>query len=224
MNINYTIHLISNKPHLFESISKNLEPEKLQYFDGANYPSFSKLVNDCVHNSTTETVIIMSDKVLPTASDVKKVLNLINDGYAFVALYRLAFFGFNKELFRQIGPFDERFIGGGFEDDDFYLRLYEANLSMYITEEIQYERKTSSWDYNESKNHFINKWGEDLDPVERKLEEEKYDYDFGPTTGQLFLSWEHSLIKPMKVKRWFMRSMVVNNKLITAPFKLKGIL
>jgi hypothetical protein len=221
---NYSCYLISNKPEFFEPISKSLSPEKLHYFNGANYSSFSKLVNDCVCDSNTETVIIMSDKVLPTAENVKKALELIDKGYAFVALFRFAFFAFNKELFRRIGPLDERFVGGGHEDDDFYIRLYEANLSMYITQEIFYEKKPSSWNYSKSRQHFYNKWGESLDPIERKIPEEKYNYDFGPSTNQDFLSWEHSYIVPTKAKRWFMRPMVLNNKIVPGPIKPKGVL
>jgi hypothetical protein len=50
-----------------------LSPTKIEYFDGTGYTSFSKLVNACVEQSPTETVIIMSDKVLPTDADVKKI-------------------------------------------------------------------------------------------------------------------------------------------------------
>lgn len=219
--MNYTNYVISNKPHLIPKINESISPEKVHYFDGEGYPSFSKLVNECVAQAPTETVIIMSDKVTPTQEHVKTVLDLLQQGYAFVALYRFAFFGFNKELFRQIGPLDERFVGGGYEDEDFYIRLYEADLSMYITEDVPYEKKQSSWTYSLSRPHFINKWDED-NLIKRKLPEEKYNYNFGPTTNQKFLKWEKSLIKPMKVKRWFMRPMMLNNRIVPGPIAPKG--
>jgi hypothetical protein len=216
----YSNYIISNKPHLIPNIQQSIFPEKIIYFNGEGYTSFSKLVNACVESCETETIILMSDKVLPTPAHVKKVLDLLSQGYAFVALYRFAFFGFNKELFRRIGPLDERFIGGGYEDDDFYLRLYEANLSMYITEEVPYERKESSWNYSLSKDHFLNKWHSD--PIARNLQEETYSYNFGSTTNRKFLEWNNSYITPMKIKRWFMKPMIINGKVKPGPIKPKG--
>jgi GT2 family glycosyltransferase len=218
----YSCYLISNNIQTYSGISKSLEPETLKYFDGANYPSFSKLVNDCVHQADTETVIIMSNKVLPTVEHVKKTLNLLQDGFAFVALYRFGFFAFNKELFRKIGPLDERFVGGGYEDNDFYLRLYESNLSMYITEEVPYIRSASSWNYERSKGHFFNKWGDTSNLIKRRLEDETYSYNFGPTTNQNFLEWKNSYITPMKVKRWFMRPMIIKGEITPPPLNKKG--
>lgn len=216
----YTNYIISNKPHLVPAIQNGLMPEKVLHFNGEGYNSFSKLVNDCVNQAPTETVILMSDKVNPNHTHVQKVLNLLTDGYAFVALYRFAFFGFNKELFRRIGPLDERFIGGGYEDEDFYLRLYESNLAMYVTQEVPYEKKQSSWNYKFSKEHFLKKWGHN-EVLERNLQEENYSYDFGKNTGQMFLPWNKSFIRPIKVKRWFMRPMIINGKLVPAPFNKK---
>ena len=86
----YTCYVISNKPHLFPAIEKSMDPIQVQYFDGTGYTSFSKLVNACVEAAPTETVIIMSDKVLPTESDVTKTLVLIEQGYGLVGLYRLS--------------------------------------------------------------------------------------------------------------------------------------
>ena len=194
---NYSCFIISNKPEYYKIISESIAPENVTFFDGAGYPSFSKLVNECVAQSNTEIVILMSDKVRPKQADVLKVLDLLNQGYGFVGLYRLAFFGFKKELFRKIGPFDERFVGGGYEDDDFYIRLKESNISMYITEEVEYERRESSWQFTEACKHFLSKWLDASDPnfdniklqnnpVSRKIPEEIYTYNFGSFTGDKF--------------------------------------
>lgn len=201
----YTCYVISNKPHLFEPIEKSIFPETVKYFDGTGYESFSKLVNCCVADCTTETVIIMSDKVLPTSADVIKLLELLDKGFAFVALYRLAFFGFKKELLRKIGMFDERFIGGGYEDDDLYIRLKEADLAAYITEEVVYAKSKSSWNYSKSRNFFEEKWGNKIKSdnlVTRYLSEEEYNYPLGTKTSNNFLPWTSSYIKPLKVKKY----------------------
>ena len=202
--MNHSSFVISNRPHLFESIEQSILPESVKYFDGSNYPSFSKLVNSCVVSADSETVIIMSDKVLPTNDHVQKLLNLLDQGYAFVALYRLAFFGFKKELLRKIGMFDERFQGGGFEDDDFYIRLKEADLGVYITHEVPYAKGQSGWNYSLAQVHFLAKWGDILQTgeVKRYLEEETYNYKLGPSKQCDFLPWNQSVIQTTKVKKY----------------------
>ena len=152
----YTIQVISNRPHFYQEIIK-LVPEAT-YFDGTNYPSYAKLVNDAVKASPTEIVIIMGDKVRPTQDHIKKMISLICQGYAFVSLYNFALFGFKKELIRQIGYFDERFIGGGFEDVDFRLRMAEANVPTYIHMEVPYNSIYTTWKYEKTKKIFFEKW------------------------------------------------------------------
>lgn len=209
----YGCYLISNKPDYFKKISESILPEKLNYFDGKGYPSFSKLVNSCVHNCPFETVIIMSDKVLPTQDHVKKLINLINQGYGLVGLYRFAFFGFKKELFRTVGPLDERFIGGGYEDDDYYIRLKEANVSMYLSEEVPYFKGPSSWNYELSKPHFVRKWFPQYVPekkihenrVKRLLPEDNYNYNFGNNIPTKFLDWDKTFTtvpKTLRFTKW----------------------
>ncbi len=198
----YTIFVISNKPYKFSKIAETLKPERVNYFDGSGYESFSKLVNSCVQMCPTEKVIILSDKVLPNTEHIQKIIRLIDSGYALVGLYRFACFGFKKELLRRIGMFDERYIGGGFEDYDFIVRLIEANASMYITEEIPYETMPSSWDYNKTYPFWCTKWKHTWEsgkqePIkfERTLEEEKYDYKLGPSVPcEFFPLLEHSYV------------------------------
>ena len=202
----YSCYIISNKPHLFPPIQENAKPEKINYFDGTGYDSFSKLVNTCVSSADTEIVIVMSDKVMPTASDISKVVDLLNQGYAFVALYRLALFGFKKELMRRIGMFDERFVGGGYEDDDFYIRLKEANLGCYITEEVEYTKSKSSWNYNLARSHFYNKWGPDTKYggiATRGINEETYNkYNLGSAIAVDYLQWSDSIIAANRVNKY----------------------
>jgi hypothetical protein len=210
----YSCYVISNKPDRFTAIERSAFPEKINYFDGTGYPSFSKLVNACTAAANTEIVILMSDKVLPTANDVQKIVSLINQGYGFVGLYRFAFFGFKKQLMRQIGPMDERFVGGGYEDDDFYIRLKEANIAMYVTEEVSYAQTVSSWNYSRSRIHFLKKWIDTENPnydanlkpsdrfVKRKMSEEIYNYDLGPAINTTFLTNESTVAQPRKARKY----------------------
>jgi hypothetical protein len=205
--MNYTCYLISNKPQYYSKIKENLMPEELLYFDGEGYSSFSQLVNTCISQCPTEIVIILSDKVLPSHKDIKKMLDLINKGYGLVGLYRFGFFGFKKELMRRIGMFDERYASGGYEDDDFYIRLKEANISMYITEEVPYEKRPSSWNYSISREHFLKKWSfvkQDNGETDslRNLSEVLLNYSLGPSVDTNFLPWNMSVANPSKSRKY----------------------
>lgn len=199
----YSIHVFSNKPHKFSDIKESINPEIINYYDGSNAESFSKIVNSCAHQASTETVILCSDKFLPTQNDIKKILKLLDEGYALVAYHKFACFGFRKELFRKIGPFDERFLSGGYEDFDFCLRCREANLAVYLSDEGSYQPSASSWDYSIPWEHWCKKWiihGHQTDPdgkriVERVIPEMKNHYDFGPKTNIGFLPGSKSHIK-----------------------------
>jgi hypothetical protein len=120
-------------------------------------------------------------------------------------LYRFGFFGFKKELMRKIGMMDERFVGGGHEDDDFYIRLVESKLPMYVSEEANYTVYSSTWDYSMSKKHFIDKWGDYklLGCVKRAIPEESINYDLGPSIPTTFLPFEKTFIAPgLKMRKF----------------------
>ena len=199
MNTDYSIFLISNKKEYYE---------KLEYFDGTNASSFSGLVNACVESCTTEIIIIMSDKVLPQQEHIQKILDLIHQGHGFVGLYRFGCFGFKKDLFRQIGMMDERFIGGGYEDDDFYIRLIESNISAYLSHEVPYTKRPSAWGdvhKNPSADFFTKKWGvieDKLNTVYRRFPEETYNYNLGDSTNAMFLTWDKTVMSVKKLKKY----------------------
>lgn len=193
MRKQYSIFLISNKPERYAKIQESLLPELLYFFDGSDVKNFSELVNRCVESSKTEIVILVSDKVRPKQEHIQKIIFLLEKGYGFVGLYRFAIFGFKKELLRQIGMFDERYLEGGFEDFDFILRLIKADISMYITEEVEYHRAPSSWNYSMAIRHWNVKWKHEWKPeltdivYEKTMEEETYNYNLGPSVPTVFL-------------------------------------
>ena len=209
MTQNYTCYLITNKLEKVPAIEASLLPDTLTVFNGSGYPSFSKLVNSCVACCPTEIVIIFSDKIMPKSDDIEKLIKLLEDGHAFVGLYRFGFFGFKKELFRQIGMMDERYLGGWHEDDDMYLRLGEAGLSAYITEEARYARGPSGWAHGAAIAHYHKKWNvinpgvTTINELTRTLNEEKYEYDLGPSVPAIFLTAEHNYISPGGASRLY---------------------
>ena len=95
------------------------------------YSSYSEMINHVVATSKTEWIIMINDRVKPTPAEVRKMINLLESGHAFVMLYNVAFMGFSKELIRNIGWWDERFLLGGWEDRDWVWRLKQKNLCIY---------------------------------------------------------------------------------------------
>ena len=209
LNQNKNIHSIivpsSRMGLLMETCEYLVKIDEVPFIkNGTGYPSFAKLINECVHECPTEIIIICNDKARPEKEHIKKTLELINNGYGFVGLYCFGFFGFKKELYRKIGPLDERYIGGNYEDCDYMRRLNEGNIASYFSYEIPYlEHVVSSWSKHLSLLHYNNKW--DNSKCEegictRLLPEEAYDYDFGPSTNDEFLPWDKTYIQ---VGDWF---------------------
>lgn len=207
--------MISNRPEFLPIVQNSISPEKVELFNGEGFDSFSKLVNSCVAACPTETVIIMSDKVRPKKENVDKVIKLLEDGYGLVALYRFAFFGFNKELFRRIGPFDQRFLGGGGEDDDYCIRLNEADIACYITEEVEYLPSATTWGgYSFGIDMLSKKWNYTYKKqgwLKRQYSEEDWKYDFGSKTDQKFLPYDKRYINASRVGRWSKKTILSIN-------------
>jgi hypothetical protein len=103
------------------------------------YASYSELINDSVVSSPSEWVILINDRTHPTVESVKKMISLLESGFACVLLYNVGFMGFSKELIRKIGWWDQRFLFGGWEDRDWVWRLQKANLAIYESQEVQYD-------------------------------------------------------------------------------------
>jgi hypothetical protein len=195
-----SIMIITHDLELARPVEESILPFKGYVFHAPNYPSFSKVCNDAIAAAKHEIVIICSRKVRPTPADIRRMLNLINDGYGLVALYSFAFFGFRKELIRRVGFFDERYIRGEYEDCDMVRRISEANIAIYEERSINYTNNNPTvWDNVMAKAHFAAKWDESWDiksftgTIHRKLCEEKYNYELGPGDESIvFKGREHS--------------------------------
>jgi len=104
----------------------------------SNVPSFSKMVNDCIKDCSNDIMIFCSKKVQPTMNDINRIIELVNQGYGYVGLYRFACFGIHKKLINTIGYLDEGFIWGNYEDDDFRIRMNYADIGFYEDETVKY--------------------------------------------------------------------------------------
>lgn len=154
--------------------------------------SFSESINQLIIScsATMDIMIFCSHRMRPTHDDIIKMLKLIIEGYGLVSFYNFEFFGFKIELIRRIGFFDERFILDGYEANDFYIRLCDANISIYqeditITHPDKYISSQSLWDNSENKqatnhNFFKEKWHFSQEGIKRNLPEVTY-YNIGPS-------------------------------------------
>ena len=161
------------------------------------YPSYAAMINDAIQSSPTEVIISINDKCRPKVSEVEEIIELLQNGYACATKYSEGFMGFSKQLFRVIGWFDERFLGGGYEDDDFVLRLKLADLAYFESEEAEYDNSYKSTLVLKggeacklSKPAFNKKWKIYHSEIRRVLKEEKYNYDLGEQRQDIQTSWK----------------------------------
>ena len=173
----------------------------------AAYPSFSQMINHSVATSPTEIVIWMNDRITPQPEDVEHIVELLHNGFAAASKYSAAFMGTTKELYRHMGWWDERFYGGGYEDDDFVLRLRLANLAYYESQEAEYleARILNMKDKltplapkdgaacSKSLPHFNSKWQQSRESIVKVLAEEKYahyDEQAGQERADIRETWK----------------------------------
>ena len=171
------------------------------------YDSYSELVNEAIATSPTETIILVNDRVVPHPREVLLMLQLIDRGFAVAGQWNIAFMALTKEVIRKIGWFDQRFYGGGCEDDDFVLRLKLANLSYFEALSCQYDQswksplfKSDGAMASKSEPYFITKWIETASEIRRVIPEEpypKWDAMIGPERPDIsskWLDWSHSIL------------------------------
>lgn len=205
MNKEFSIIIPSIRLELAKEAKKSLYPlDVIIKYSETKAKSFSELINKCIVEAESEIVIICNDKARASKQHVLDMLDLIIKGYGIVGFYRFGFFGFKKELIRRIGFFDERFVGGGYEDWDMIRRIKEANIAYFEKDIIPYIDMPSTWAYYTnirfcpSAQHLKNKWGDDYIKekvkIKRLLKEELYNYDIGPSVNTDFLLWKESVL------------------------------
>ena len=179
-----------------------------------SYDSYSQMVNEAIASSPTEIMVFLNDRVIPKPSEVEHMLQLLDEGYAAASKYSDGYIANTKELIREIGWWDERYIGGGFEDDDFVLKLRLHNLAYYESEEGEYDQ---SWKSPlrpdggdkcaKSEPWFREKWTYTPTEIRRVKADEnylKYSNSLGQRRDEIKSSWKdwsHSQIGIMFAER-----------------------
>lgn len=161
--VDFEVVCASNRPELLADLRKALTPVGVRHLNGENATSFSELVNGAFESSFADVVVFANDKARPKPDDIFDMCQLLNQGFALVAFYRLGFFAMRKSVFEALGGMDLRFVDGGFEDNDLYLRLKFNNLAVYVAERINYLTTVpTSWSQTSSRAAFHEKYAFNL--------------------------------------------------------------
>lgn len=198
LGVKFDIYCPANNYEQQEEVVKHLAGQGLECkkFDGANYPSWAKIINECMELSQTDYFFYVSHKNRPNREHFIKSIALLKSGYAIAGMFDMTFHGINKDLIRKIGPYDERYLNGGWEEVDMFWRCCENNIAVYANQESYYSWEKSTWKYG-GLSHYKKKW---LEPegdnyIHKIVEEEKYNYNFGEYKGTKFLPWTDSFIR-----------------------------
>lgn len=181
----FTVYVASRRPELVSELQLLVPEARYVYFDEHNSRCFSHIVNTLIIKCPTEYIIFLSDKCRPCNGQLEKMKDLMLTGdYGMVSLHRFGAFCLDKDLVRKIGLFDERYIRGGFEDDDYAIRIREVNVAIYISEEMPLLQLPSSFKYEAPYIHFKEKWAFQPTKTIRLQKEE----DLRPEYSSLYTS------------------------------------
>lgn len=171
------------------------------------YPSYSQLINHSIATSPSEWVFLINDRTTCTKEHNLKIINLLEQGFASVFLYNVGYMAFSKELVRNIGWWDERFLLGGWEDRDWVYRLKHANLALYESQEAYYDYSWKSplqevgSNCRLSQPHWDKKWDQKYnDAIVKIIPEERYEHwdlflgDSKPEIKNSWKPWSESIL------------------------------
>lgn len=134
-------------------------PKKYQ----RKFASYSQLVNYSVNETNNEFMVYVNPKTVIDASELDRIIKLLFSGYCFVATVGLGLFGASKQIFREVGMLDERFLGGEYEDNDFAMRLKMYGKAVYAYfdySKYSYSQANSKYDpiRGITKSKYQDKW------------------------------------------------------------------
>jgi len=147
------------------------------------YTSFSQIINEAVVETSLEFMIFFNPRTTPTREGINRIINDLCNGFAWSSVCAYGFFGTTKELFRKIGLMDERFIGGNYEDNDFTMRMKQANLAInfrFETDKYPWEEPVLHQLSGITKTKFKTKWHKTHDGVYYRTDLFKEDKKLPP--------------------------------------------
>lgn len=164
----YQIFIGVKDEDMVDNVIENIKDDpNINIVIGNTMKSFSQLVNTCLRQCDSDIMIFCSHKVRPLKLDIERICKLINEGYGYVGLYLFGCFGIHKDVIDKIGYFDENFISGGYEDDDFRIRLIMADIASYEDLSVKYIKSESLWDGERAEKYFKIKY--DIDHNRKRI-------------------------------------------------------
>jgi glycosyltransferase involved in cell wall biosynthesis len=98
-----------------------------------NKSSLAELWNYCIAYSDTDWVLVCNDDAVFMKDWDKYLLDTIaSEKFLQINLLHYGGFCINKRMILRNGWFDERFRGGGFEDNDWQLRIFEGGHKKHV--------------------------------------------------------------------------------------------
>jgi hypothetical protein len=94
------------------------------------YASFSQIINEACNETNEEFIFFINPKVNPNPQEIEDMLIDLCSGFCWTSKIAFGLWGTTKELFRNIGLLDERFLGSEWEDVDFICRLKLFNKAI----------------------------------------------------------------------------------------------
>lgn len=153
----------------------------------------AELWNWCVIMAPTDWVLICNDDIVFKKGWLQYLERKIKEGFLQINIGHYGAFCLHKSLILKLGWFDNRFLGGGFEDVSHQLRISEAGLKDYVDISNDFKKCVNGIDYGPYVDHkkssdnfgwngmnnaewFIEKWGRSTPwnlniPSYRKYEE-----------------------------------------------------
>lgn len=164
-----SIVLLSNEEHILNKQIESIKNTRykinlhLPKADNQKFYSFSQLINDSVNETECEFMIFVNPKTQVTSEDIDFIIKQLHTGYCYVSVVGFGLFGTTKQLFRDIGLMDERFLGGEYEDNDMAMRLKLFNKAIYVKLDYsKYDYEQAPSNYNSirgcSLTMFYDKW------------------------------------------------------------------
>jgi glycosyltransferase involved in cell wall biosynthesis len=118
-----------------KNLATKEEYSNVRFIENKYKSGLSKLWNQCIIESKTDWILLCNDDGIFMDGWLEYLTEQINSGkYLQIHLMHYGGFAIHKKMILLNGWFDERFECGGFEDNDWQLRLSESNLYNMVLE------------------------------------------------------------------------------------------
>ncbi len=164
--------IVEDQPvrRLRDDCSEITKREDLWIIENPTKSSCAHLWNQLIISSNTRYALICMDDIEFKDGWLERVEQCIAVGADIVLLSNWAVFVIDKKIIPMFGYFDERFVGGCFEDVDASFRLQEKkpnHVNLYDENILTHlERRCGvCWDYKQNEIFFGQKWANRWDGV-----------------------------------------------------------